>query len=117
MKKLLLVLLIAFSAPVFAIDCPNANAFKGIKFDLIEKGDHPGVWTLTQTNHAYDTKNQWKFSLMIDADTQAKAMTKANNALKHLRKWQGPEKVDKVWVCDYKSKQALSAVATSEEKK
>lgn len=94
--------------------CPKSNAFKNIGFDEIQKGDHPGVWTLIQNNN-YNTSRNWQFSLMIDADTKDAAIKKAKQALANLRKLRGPEKVDTVWVCDYQSKNALSAVAISKE--
>lgn len=94
-------------------DCPNPNAFQEIAFDTIEKGDTPGVWTLIQKNHTYNTPNDWKFSLMIEANDRKNALKKAKLALSGLQKMQGPEKVNEVWVCDYKSKFALSAVAIS----
>ena len=88
--------------------CPNAKSFKTIAFDEIQKGDTAGVWTFVKNG-------TWKFSLMIDAPTKDAAIKKAKLALAHLRKMRGPEKVGEVWVCDYQSNYAMSAVATSQK--
>lgn len=95
--------------------CPNPTAFKNISFDEIQKGDTSGVWTLVKNNYTDIKSRIWKFTLMIDASTKEAAIKKAKQALAHLRKWQGPEDVQHVWVCDYKSKYSMSAVATSPE--
>lgn len=96
-----------------SVICPRADAFRVFAFDLIQKGDHPGVWTLTQSNHQYRTPHHWKFSVMVDAENQMRAARKAKQALSHLRKVRGPDKVDNVWVCDYDGQNILSAIAIS----
>jgi len=93
--------------------CPNSKIIKSTSFNTVQKGDHPGVWTFIQNNHKYNTSYRWEFSLMVEANDQSEATKKANLALSHLQKIRGPEKINGTFVCDYKSKLSLSAVAVS----
>lgn len=114
-NKLTLIFASIFLASTCAagqtIQCPTPKEIKSVAFTTIEKGDHPGVWTLIQKNQ-YKTPYHWKFSLMLEAKNQSAAIKKSKIALSKLKKIRGPEKVDAVWVCDYKAPSALAAIAT-----
>lgn len=100
------------SASVMAAPiCPSAKAVKKTPFDIVSKGDHPGVWTLTQSNHQYDTQDHWNFVLMIEADDQVEAVKKANKALATLPKPKQPQPAGNIWTCEYRTKLAMSALA------
>lgn len=95
--------------------CPSVKVIRTIAFDTIEKGDTSGVWTLHQTDQTFKTDHHWKFSLMLEANSKDDALKKGKKSLSKLHKIRGPEKVDKVWICDYESKNILSAVAMYDE--
>lgn len=110
MKKLIgLLIMLLPTMLVAAPVCPEVNLIKKTPFNQVQKGDHQDIWTFTQNHQKYKTPYQWEFSIMVEAGNHRDAFKKAN--LSQLKKTKGPEKIDDVWVCDYKSKTSLSAIA------
>lgn len=91
--------------------CPSINLIKSTPFNDIQKGDHPGVWTLIQSHQKYDTTREWVFSLVLEADSEEDAYKKGQKALSSLQFSKGPAEIAYIWFCDYQTSPALSAVA------
>jgi hypothetical protein len=111
-----LIFAIIFSASPFALGqttlCPSPKQIKETAFTIIEKGDHPDVWTLIQRNK-YNTPYRWELSVMVEAKNQNAAIKKTKKSLSTLHKIRGPRKEGTVWICEYKAPSILSIVAST----